>query len=377
MHGRTIPRRRRPVPSTDDPGPADAASLLRSIGLLADGRPVWGRPVPASGPGCVRRRAARPAGDRAARADADRQVDRARRDAPARRRATDVEGARRAPRRRSGCRRRRSLYVGASEQSSAGGSRRIARTELGDRRPHAGGHWLHTLRSLDGAPGLVGADRRARGVRGRVLRRVRRRASRTRTWPACPIATVVLPLANLGRPTGERKATGLTGSLLPEPVAPPRAGDAGRRRSPTATPTVPAANRPPPQPRGRRPPRAAPGDRRRAPRARGRAGAAVGAHRPPSEPAAATAGPPALTAEGDARLRAELDELTASSGPRSSPASGPPRSTATSRRTPSTTPRARSSRSSRAASRRSRPACGGGHRRRAGRRLAGRARLAW
>src|SRR6478752_8427668 len=31
--------------------PPDAAALLRSVGLLADGPAVWGRPVPAQGPG--------------------------------------------------------------------------------------------------------------------------------------------------------------------------------------------------------------------------------------------------------------------------------------------------------------------------------------
>ena len=30
---------------------ADAASLLRSVGLMADGPVLWGRQVPASGPG--------------------------------------------------------------------------------------------------------------------------------------------------------------------------------------------------------------------------------------------------------------------------------------------------------------------------------------
>jgi hypothetical protein len=30
---------------------ANAASLLRSVGLMADGPMVWGRPVPAQGPG--------------------------------------------------------------------------------------------------------------------------------------------------------------------------------------------------------------------------------------------------------------------------------------------------------------------------------------
>ena len=35
-------------PMIHDPG---AAALLRSVGLLADGPAVWGRPVPAQGPG--------------------------------------------------------------------------------------------------------------------------------------------------------------------------------------------------------------------------------------------------------------------------------------------------------------------------------------
>src|SRR4029078_10115343 len=37
---------------------------------------------------------------------------------------------------------------------------------------------------------------------------------------ALPDAGIVLPFANLRRSTGERKPTGLTGSLLVEPVAP-------------------------------------------------------------------------------------------------------------------------------------------------------------
>ena len=45
-----------------------------------------------------------------------------------------------------------------------------------------------------------------------------------------PDPDVVLPFANLRRATGERKATGLTGALIAEPVEPPGAADPGRRR---------------------------------------------------------------------------------------------------------------------------------------------------
>ena len=42
------------------------------------------------------------------------------------------------------------LYVGATDASIGRRVTAIARTELGDRRPHSGAHWLKTLRSLDG-----------------------------------------------------------------------------------------------------------------------------------------------------------------------------------------------------------------------------------
>ena len=55
-----------------------------------------------------------------------------------------------------------------------------------------------------------------------LLERVRRGRAGGRPRRRSRTATVVLPWANLRRPTGERKATGLTGSLLAEPVeAPP------------------------------------------------------------------------------------------------------------------------------------------------------------
>ncbi len=79
---------------------------------------------------------------------------------------------------------------------SRGGSRRSPATELGDRRPHSGGHWLKSFRSLDGfriwwaptdAPeeyedALLDGLRRGRpGPRTRRLSPTRRSSCRSRT----------------------------------------------------------------------------------------------------------------------------------------------------------------------------------------------------
>jgi transcription elongation factor GreA len=102
---------------------------------------------------------------------------------------------------------------------------------------------------------------------------------------ALPDRDVVLPWANLRRPTGERRATGLTGSLLVEEMAPPA--------PPTRVVVMPDGDaegaRGEPVIRKSRPVRAA------------RVG--TSAARPATSPVT-------LTAEGAERLRAELAELT-------------------------------------------------------------------
>jgi len=111
---------------------------------------------------------------------------------------------------------------------------------------------------------------------------------------ALPDASVVLPWANLRRPTGERKATGLSGSLLAEErVAAP----------PTRVVVVPdgdaegARGEPPVK-------RAAPPVRATGSRAAVKgASSGVGGSR-------AAAAPVSLTAEGAERSRRELKELT-------------------------------------------------------------------
>ena len=135
------------------------------------------------------------------------------------------------------------LYIGASDASVARRVAAMAKTELGDRRPAAGGHWLKTLRSLDGLKVWWAATAATEEYEDALLAAFAAGVPEA-DLAALPDRTVVLPWANLRRPTGERKATGLTGSLIPEPVV----GAAARRRgscgSPTATPRAPAANRP-------------------------------------------------------------------------------------------------------------------------------------
>jgi transcription elongation factor GreA len=187
------------------------------------------------------------------------------------------------------------LYIGASDASVARRVAAMAKTELGDRRPAAGGHWLKTLRSLDGLKVWWAATAATEEYEDALLVAFAAGVPEA-DLAALPDRNVVLPWANLRRPTGERKATGLKGALIPEPVVVPLPptrvvrvadGDAdGARGEP------PAPKRRPVTPRA---PRAA-----KAPVA----SAAIAA--PPAPVVAAEA----LTPDGEARLRAELDELT-------------------------------------------------------------------
>ena len=182
---------------THDP---DAAALLRSVGLLADGPAVWGRPVPAQGPGVFVIELPDTDCDRAPieltrvgkwiervetlRLDGERPTSRA---------LAAGSASFWLPSQTV-------LYVGATDASIGRRVAAIARTELGDRRPNSGGHWLKTLRSLDGHPGLVGADRRDRGVRGRAAGRVRGRPSREADLAGLPDRTVVPPVGQPAAP---------------------------------------------------------------------------------------------------------------------------------------------------------------------------------
>jgi len=189
------------------------------------------------------------------------------------------------------------LYIGATDSLGA----RIAAIEatvLGDRRPHAGGHWLRTLRLPATTRVWWAATGAVEEYEDALLTAFADGVSseeRQRT----PDPDVVLPFANQRRPTGERRRAGLTGSLLVEPVAappPPRRvtvvpdGDAEGARGEPPAPRRRSSTPPPDRP-----------------------AAAAGASGPP------TAGPGTsdanVTAEGAARMRTELDRLVSTRRP--------------------------------------------------------------
>lgn len=186
------------------------------------------------------------------------------------------------------------LYVGSATTSVGGRIAAQQRTVLGDRRPHSGGHWLHTFQPSvpmrvwwadTDAPeeyedALLGAF--AAGVPADEV-------------TALHDGAVVLPFANQRRPTGERRATGLAGTLLPDTrEAPPR---------PTRVTVVPDGDAE--GARGEPPERKV--------RSRGGRGGAAAPTRSSRAGATSASGatPDArLTASGAARMQAELTELT-------------------------------------------------------------------
>jgi hypothetical protein len=127
-----------------DPG---AANLLRTVGLLADGPIVWGRPIPARGPGVFV--VELPAPVPSAPLELTRigkWVERVE--------TLLLDGER--PTSKAMAARLSSfwlpsrpvVYVGASDTSIAARLAAMTRTTLGDRRPSSAGHWLQTLRTL-------------------------------------------------------------------------------------------------------------------------------------------------------------------------------------------------------------------------------------
>ena len=196
-----------------------AADLIRSIGLLADGPIRWGERVPARGPGIYLVELGAPLASAPLelslvgkwlerlpdlRLDGKRPTSRA---LDARLSSFWWPDA-------------RVLYAGATERSIGGRAAALMAHVPGERQPHADGQWLHLLRGLDrmgvrlwwaqtDAPEeYLDAVLDAFGE-GRV------------PPPGRPAGALALPWANIRRPTGERQAHGITGSILPEPARAP------------------------------------------------------------------------------------------------------------------------------------------------------------
>ncbi|HET7168610.1 MAG TPA: transcription elongation factor GreA [Candidatus Limnocylindrales bacterium] len=267
------------------PRPLSAATLLRDVGLLPDGPLPWGRPVPARGAGVFV--VELPAPLPTAPIELTR-VGKWLERVP----ALTLDGVH--PSSRALSARLAAfwlpsevvLYVGATTSSIGARVRAMTDTTLGDRRPHAGGHWLHTLRVLPTTRLWWAATDAVEEYEDALLAAFADSVEPSQTGPQAAIArdvaapgAVILPFANLRRPTGERRATGLIGALRPEPVEPVP--------PPTRVVVVPdgdadgARGEPPPPRRRSAPPRSRPGG-----------------------------APISLTAEGAQRLRDELAELS-------------------------------------------------------------------
>jgi transcription elongation factor GreA len=282
-----------------------APELVRSVGLLADGPVVWGRPVPARRGGIFlvelpeTRHVAPIELSRVGkwlervpdlRLDGNRPSSRA---LAARIASFWIPSA-------------HVLYVGATDSSIGGRVEAIRATVLGDRRPHSRGHWLHLLTGLERARIWWVTTDAVEESEDAVLSAFGE-AVPTDERAALPDTTVVLPFANLRTATGERKATGLTNSLL--------AGDVERPTVVRRVIDLPDAAAEGAS--GLPPSRAAGGTVRRTPRpapAASSGGATSSTGRRPAGAAPSPAPRPDSTtwvsADGIARLRLEHDELT-------------------------------------------------------------------
>jgi transcription elongation factor GreA len=181
------------------------------------------------------------------------------------------------------------LYVGRTAKALAPRVAALYATELGERRPHPGGHWLKTLRDQRRLR-LWWAETDAPEEYEDAILGAFAAAIASDDHKAIPDGTPVLPWANLESPAGAVRATGLTGSLLSADVAPVKTSRVQRsdpngtvrRRSPGSAPS------------------AAPTPRRSA--------AQAIAPGPPKASQRDEATP--MTAEGLAAVKAELERLT-------------------------------------------------------------------
>ncbi len=188
------------------------------------------------------------------------------------------------------------VFVGAATGSIGGRLRALEQHVLGDPRPHAAAQWLKALR-LDALRVYWAGTDAPEEYEDALLEAFAAGVS-PEERAALPDQNTILPFANLRRPTGDRKTTGLTGATLPVEKAPETPEGRVVEVAPGTADGVAAARNPgttrrtnavPPRPR------AEPAARKQVVRM------------PRSRPQQA---PVPLTADGLARLKAELVDLT-------------------------------------------------------------------
>jgi transcription elongation factor GreA len=273
-------------------GAPTGADLLRAVGLLADGPVGWDRPLPRAGAGVYIIEL--PAPLPSAPIDIARV-------GKWLERVPDLRLDQERPTSKALAGRLASywladqvvLFIGATAGSVGARLTALRKTPLGDRRPFAGGLWLHTLqtKALSGAHVWWARTDAPEEYEDALLT-----AFATAVGDGAagtPEPGLVLPWAVLRRPTGERRGHGITGALIPEPVAPPL--------PPTTIRELPPEPGPPPRTAvgGIRPP-----SRRSAP-ARSAGGRATQRSKAPTRVTEVVE----LSADGHERLEAELHEL--------------------------------------------------------------------
>jgi hypothetical protein len=213
------------VPSSAPlPRPVGAAELLRAVGLMADGPVTWGRPVPSSRPGVYVVEWPEPLADAPVeltlvgrwierlpglRLDGHRPTSR---EVAARLHEFWLPG-------------QTVLYVGMTSQSIGGRAGSLYRTPLGDRRPHAGGAWLRTLRGYDRARVWWAETDASEEYEDAIFTAFAAGIDASEeAAPRLRDRGVILPFANLQDATGTRKDHGLTGTVEPRPPEGPPPG---------------------------------------------------------------------------------------------------------------------------------------------------------
>jgi transcription elongation factor GreA len=195
-----------------------AADLIRDVGLLADGPVRWGRPVAARGPGIYIVELALPLP--AAPIELNR-VGKWLEKLP------DMLVDKASPTSKTLAARLASfwltdatvLYVGSSTGSVGARVASLTSHALGDRRPHADGHWLHALRGLDDLRIWWAATRAPEEAVDAIFDAFA--ARHAGVLEARPKGATLLPWANTRRPGGVREPHGITGSLVPEEIVAP------------------------------------------------------------------------------------------------------------------------------------------------------------
>jgi transcription elongation factor GreA len=200
------------------PDDRSAATLLREVGLMADGPVPWGRPVRHGASGVFLVELATPLP--AAQLDLalvgkwlervpDLRLDGTR---PTSRDLLHRLAAFWLPSQTV-------LFVGSTAGSTAGRVAAIAKTMPGDRRPASSGFWLNFLRQLAGLRVWWAATDAPEEYEDALLDAFAAGVPEADRM-ALPDPAVVLPWAVLRSPSGTRKPTGITNPLLPEAKAP-------------------------------------------------------------------------------------------------------------------------------------------------------------